>query len=240
MASNYKEWDFQLVDTRTRKPIDDDAGLYTVLTDGSPAEATVYSDDSGTTATLPLTMTDGRMTFYTDSTISAVDLSVLTNGGRAYFLDGVVQSAHRVDVDPERSDFTLVLPMTYNGASDAVVDTGFALLDSMLVKDVFIDVHTAADASGAILLDVGTSTDTDGFLDGVLMDVTGMAAIAEDLVSGSIGTLLASTTGPYVRKLHWRANATSGTSIVYANASSAATAGLSYIYMQYHRIPTRA
>jgi len=49
---------------------------------------------------------------------------------------------------------------------------------------------------------------------------------------------LANITGNYVRKLHRRANATSGANIVYTNATSATTVGAGYIYLRYDRIVT--
>jgi hypothetical protein len=142
-------------------------------------------------------------------------------------------------IDPTKMHHNLVIPYQVVGASEAIVDTGFDILANMLVKDVFPHVTTVG--TGATL-DVGTSTDTDGFLDGVSVATTGYVttAMEEALVSTSslIGALLAVATGTNVRKLHKRANATSGANIVYTNTTSSSTAGEGYLYVNYIRVPT--
>jgi hypothetical protein len=119
-----------------------------------------------------------------------------------------------------------------------VVDTGFDIGAGMLVKDMWL--HTTTLGTGAVL-DIGTSTDTDGFLDGVTVDATGFLVIQETAASAhQIGALIASATGANVRKLHKRANATSGANIIYTNTTSSSTAGSGYIYLEYRRVPTGA
>lgn len=238
MASNYVEWYIQLVNGRLNKPIDDDSGVYNVLTQNDPAEITVYSDDSGTSGSNPGTMTNGVIRFWTASSVTAVDISVLTSNGHAFFLEDVTQSDHRVVVWPDQTEYTLVIPYTYSGASATVVDTGFDQLANMLVKDCFIHVVTAGTG---FFLDIGNSTDTDGFADGAAASTTGypVTLLEEALVSTSslIGALLANATGTNVRKLSVRANATSGANITYTNTSDSTVAGAGYIYLTYRRIP---
>jgi len=238
MASNYVEWDLRLIDRRTNKPIDDDSGVCNVLTEDDPSEVTIYSDAQGTSASNPLTMTDGQIRFFTDSATTAVDLSVLTANGHSYFLESISQSDHRIVVDPDKTEYLLVLPYQVVGASETVVDTGFDLSANMLVKNCFVHVTTVG--TGAAI-DIGTSTATDGFVDGVLVTTTGYPAtlIEEALVSGSSlhGALLSNTSGGYVRKYHVRANATSGANITYINTTSSSTAGEGYIYFEYVRVP---
>jgi len=239
MASNYVEWYLQLIDGRTGAPINDDTGVYNVLTQNDPSEVTLYSDDTGTSQANPGTMTDGIIRFFTDSGTATVDISVLTANGHAFFLEDVgVNTHHRIVVWPDQSEYTLILPYTFSGASETVVDTGFDISANMMIKDMFIHVTTAM--TGGVL-DIGTSTDTDGFVDGVSAATTGYPAtlIEEAIVSGSSlhGTLLAETTGGYTRKMHVRANATSGSTIMYENTTSSSTAGEGYIYVVYRRIP---
>jgi len=236
--SNFAEWDIQLVSQRTMKPIDDDSGVYNVLQANDPSEITLYSDGNGTSASNPGTMTDGRFTFWADSATTSVDISVLTSTGHAFFLEDVSQSDHHIEVNTEKMENTLIIPFQVVGASEAVVDTGFDILDNMLMKDCWIHITTLG--TGAVL-NIGSSTTNGGFASGVSVAATGwpVTLIDEALVSGSslIGTFLALGTGTNVRKLHKRANATSGANIIYINTTSSSTAGEGYIYLTYLRLP---
>ena len=238
MASNFIEWRLQLVDARKNTDIDDDSGVYNVLTADDPSEITLYSDKYGTSGSNPGTMSNGEIHFWTADTVTSCDISILTANGQSFFLEDVTQSDGRVLVDTDRIEQTLIIPYQVVGASDTVVDTGFDLSANMVVKDVFIHVTTAG--TGAAL-DIGTSTDSDGFADGVSAATTGYPAtlLEEALVSTSslIGALLTVATGPYVRKLHVRANSTSGANIVYANTTASSTAGEGYIYLTFRRLP---
>lgn len=239
-APGYTEWTIDLFNTRTRTYIDDDAGLCNVLTENSPVEITIYSNDRGTSASNPITFTNGNIRFFTADTVTAVDLSILTSNSHAVFAESVAPSNHRIDINPDTIPQKLILPYVCVGASEAIVDTGFDLAANMLVKDVELDVCTLG--TGATL-DIGTSTDSDGFADGVAASATGfpLTLLEEALVSTSalFGALLAMATGTYVRKKHVRANATSGANIVYTNTTSSTTAGNGYIYLLFDRIPTR-
>ena len=242
MGLQLTEWSFELYERQSSgvdTPIDDDTGVINVLTADDPSEVTIYSDINGTTANNPLTFTDGRARFFTVNTVTSLDLTGLTAKGQAFFLQGVTPSNHRILVDRNEMNQILVIPYQVVGASEVVVDTGFDVLGNMVVKDVFPHVTTVG--TGATL-DVGTSTDPDGFLDGVSAATTGYVttAMEEAIVSGSglIGALLANATGTYVRKLHKRANATSGANIVYTNTTSSSTAGEGYLYITYLRVPT--
>jgi hypothetical protein len=234
-------WSLQLINASTMQAIDDDAGVYNVLTADDPSEVTLYSDRNGTSANNPGTLSNGRMEFFTLSSVASVDISVQTANGHAFFLQGVTPSVGRILVDPFRMKEVLVMPYQVVGASETVVDTGFDILSNMLVKDVFVHVTTAG-TGGALA--IGTSTTIAGFASGVSVGTTGypVTLLDEALVSGSslIGSLLANTTGTDVRKLHRRANATSGATIAYQNTTSSSTAGEGYIFLTYLRIPTTA
>jgi len=241
MSSGFTEWYLQLFNTRTRTRIDDDSGICNVLTDGSPVEISLYTTASGQTAAAnPLTFTDGAIRFWTVDTVTSVDLSILTASSHAIFAESVTPSQQRIDIDPDRMVQKVVIPYVIVGASEAIVNTGFTIAANMLIKDIEIDVQTVG--TGAIL-DVGTSTDTDGFADTIVVSTTGfpITVLEEAIVSGSglFGALLANVTGTYVRKKYVRANTTSGASIVYTNGTSSSTAGNGYIYLTFDRLPTR-
>ncbi len=239
-APGYREWFIQLFNTRTRTYISDSTGIINVLTENSPVELSIYSDDRGTAAANPLTFTGGAVRFFTADTVTALDCSILTATSHAIFCESVSESNHRVDVDPDRITYKLVVPYLVVGASEAVVDTGFDIAANMMIKDIEVDVFAVG--TGATLL-VGTSTVTSGFCIGVSVATTGIPAtlLEEALVSSSavFGQYLANGTGNYVRKKHMRANATSGANIIYSNTTSSSTAGSGYIYLLYDRVPSR-
>lgn len=236
------EWHFYLYERHAsgvETPINDSTGVINILTENDPSEATIYSDLNGTSASNPMTFTNGRVRFYTATSVTALDITGLTAKGHAFFYESVTPSVHRIVIDPTRMVQKMVIPYQVVGASEAIVDTGFDILDNMLITD--IELHVTTVGTGAAL-DIGTSTDSDGFADGVSAATTGFPTtlMEEALVSTSslIGALLTVATGPYVRKKHKRANATSGANIVYTNTTSSSTAGEGYIYLTYTRVPT--
>lgn len=237
MASRYTEYHVQLSNSRTGSPIDDDTGTYNVLTASSPAEVTIYSNDTGTSASNPGTITDGEIHFFTLSTVASVDLTVLTASGHAFFLEGLTPSQHRLEVNPDDwGEQKLVLQMTLPGASATMVDTGFDLPTASLVRDAFVHIVTVASDTD---VNVGTSVNTDGFLAAIDTSGTGMLGTVEDLTAGSIGVLLATSTSSAIRKRYVPANATSGRSIVWEQlSSSTVTTAYGYIYIIYDLMPT--
>jgi len=108
MASNYTEWYFQLFNRRTSRPISDSTGLFVVLTANTPSRATCYSDAQGTSLTQPATFSSGVGRWFMDSATTSVDVTMLAAGGQSYFLKGLTPSQHRVDVDPEKTNYQLI------------------------------------------------------------------------------------------------------------------------------------
>jgi len=235
-----REWYFQLFNTRTRGYLNDSTGVCNVLTDGSPVEVAIFSDQAGTAAANPLAFTNGVIRFWTADTSTSLDLSILTANSHAIFAESVVESMHRIDINPDLMCQKLVIPYSVVGLSELVFDTGFPINANMLIKDIEVDVFTAM--TGGVLL-VGTSTATTGFCNGVVASTTGfpITLLEESLVSTSsvFGTLLAIATGMNVRKKHMRANATSGAKVVLGNTTSSSTAGNGYVYLLFDRMPSR-
>src|SRR3970040_541198 len=124
---NLRHYFLKLVNTRTKRPLDDDSGDFQVYTAGAAARATIYNA-AGTqltqevvgTSFISRDMTDGTIEFYTDQSVSSVDVSILTAGGRAYFLKSLTPSQHRVDVDPEKENYTLVAAFNDKASSTPV------------------------------------------------------------------------------------------------------------------------
>lgn len=235
MASNYVEWQFQLFDLRLNRPISDSTGTCQVLTASSPAKLTIYSDAQGTSATNPLTFSNGQVRFFTDVATTSADISIITANGHALFLAGVTPSTHRVNVDPDRIDQMAVVAW-FATASGVVAGSGVALPQAARLVDAFLRVTTPA--SGATL-DVGCSTTVTGFLVGCTVEVTGYRVIDEGSTTlGARGTLLnnaITATQQNFQKMYTPANATSGVNIVWQN-TTAASAGTGYIYLRYHRM----
>ena len=261
----------KLVNTRTKRPIDDDTGVYQVYTAGSAARATIYNA-AGTqltqevvgTSFVSRTMTDGSLEFYTARSVSSVDVSILTAGGRSYFLKGLSASQHRADVDPEQTEFTLVAAFNDKASCTTVRPLGFKLRRGMVVKDVFVKV-TAAFAGAAAASNrysVGRSGNALGFLNNITLSSVGFKQ-ANPTVS-TTGVLLASRYGSnlaqfhasstagvdfYVRKSYIAATATASNNLVVKRQTGATLthsftntgvsgAGKGYIYYTYSLLPT--
>ncbi|RMG04685.1 MAG: hypothetical protein D6726_02905 [Nitrospirae bacterium] len=183
MGLQYNEFHIQLINARTGNPIDDDSGVYNVLTAGSPTEATIYSDPYGTSASNPGTISNGEITFYTDSSVTSVDISIYTASGDAIFLQGVTTQQQRVLVDVDKLEQTLVIPF---GASDNTeTDTGFTVVGPALIEDVFLKV-TTADSGETINFGLnGTTTnDPDGLVTGASVSSTGYVSLGPTVSAG--------------------------------------------------------
>lgn len=258
MSAIYTEFYLQLVNTRTKSTIDDDTGLYTVMTAGSPVAATCYSDANGTSLTLPGTMTDGVIRFFVAASVTTVDISVLTAGGQSYFIQALTPSQHRVDVNEDNTiQNTLILPYSMASACDALWDTGFDLVAGMKVKDVWLHTTTASTGNGLL---VGVSGTTSGFLATVSTTATGFKIhgspiytnatgsanyISSTQIRGSLlsewsyGLATASVAGA---KGYWSRKSylvTAATSLVYmVAATNSGGTGSGYIYIEYELCPT--
>lgn len=176
MATGFTPYSFQLVNKRTGRPVDDDSGQFIAYTVDTPVKATLYSDANGTSLTQPGTLSNGFGKFWTADTVTSVDVTILTSTGRSYWIEGLSPSQHRVDVDPEKSDYILQLGWAIKSAhGDGVVSAlGFQLQNGMRINDVFIQKQSAGTGVGAgLLVDFGVSGDPDGFIDGVTATVTG-------------------------------------------------------------------
>jgi len=177
MSVSYREWYFQLWDTQRKISIDDDSAKLIVLTADSPTSPTIYSDANGTSVSnavrTPRSFVNGTVRFWTDQSVTSVDLSLLTAKGEAHFFEDVAYSCHRLDINPFQRDHLLVVPF---GASDNTeVDTGLDLPANLLIKDALMKV-TTADATETIdfgILSSESGGDADGLLMAMAMDNLG-------------------------------------------------------------------
>jgi hypothetical protein len=236
MAANVTEWALQLIDGRTGRPIDDDSGKVFVITPGTGLKASI-TDESGTALTQPIAFTNGVIRFFTASSVTAVDLTGLSSTGHPLFIEDLTPSQHRYILWPNNDSSVLAIPYELNATvTGAVVDTGLDLTDNVLVKDVYIDALVVA-TGGA--LNVGVSTDADGFVVAQSVSTTGLKML-DHFTSVIFGALIhTSATSYFAPKKYRRADATSGARIVYQDTTSSTTAGSGFIYLKLDRVPSR-
>ena len=237
MASNYLEWQINLFDTRLNRPIADSTGLYLPITAGTSTSATCYSDAQGTSLTTPATFANGAGRFFTDASVTTLDLVVVTANGHSHYLRGLTQSNQRVNIDPDKIRQIMYVPFT-TGTSAAVVDSGLKLSQNMLVKDCYARCYTVG--STTALLSAGTTTGSvTGFLNAVICTVTGWLALTEATTStvtiNTRGSLLMANAA-FARQYHRPANATSGLSIIYQTDVTCTTPAQGFIVLEYERL----
>ena len=243
MSTLRNEFQVQLCNARTGNPIDDDSGVYNVLTAGTPAEATIYANKFTTTAAdNPGTMTDGEILFYTDDSVTTVDITGLTANGEPFFIAGLTQSQHRIEIDTDSlSDRVLVLPWTIDTSAVSATTTGFDLNALHVVKEIRVKVTTAGGTSN--ILNVGNSATVSGLFNAV-MSATGLvrreqfagvitanpvAATVSLTINGWNGvSMLYSTTNGTVPKPYF---AGAATTITFTEANQTGATGAGYIYM---------
>ena len=268
-----REWFIKLIDTRTKKFVNDDTGVFAVYTAGSPVlvqinksdgtdvkqEVTDLADDHRT-----LTMVDGTLRFWTNRSVSAVDVSILTAGGRAYWLDGTTQSQHRVDVDPHQQNYVLIVGLNDRASATNIRKLGFQLKKGMVVNDVFVNVvgtFTGVSATDNIW-NIGRSGQADGFLNGIALKATGLkiptldsstglvAAVqvrGTELIQYSTGGAAATQQGWITRVPYVAVTAVASNNLVARRTSTAVlvgtisaasnTLGKAYIYYSYTLLP---
>jgi len=270
MSQRDREYYLQLVNTRTKKPINDDSGDFQVYQPGTPVRQTIRSVAGATltqevvgTSYISRDMTDGQIHFFTNLSASLVDISVLTAGGRAYFLKGVTPSQHRIDVDPEKSEYILTVAINEKHSHTTVVPVGFRLRKGMIVSDVFVKVVTAWNGSAVAsnMENVGRSGDRDGLLDGIHLSSAGYKQAAP--VVSTTGVVTANRYGVdlakfhasstafvdfYIRKVYFAQTAVVSnnltisrvTATTHTGASFTVAAGKGYVFFVYRLSPLEA
>ena len=269
--NNKREWFVQLIDTRKKKAVNDDTGVFQVYTAGSAvrqaiynAQGTLLTQDRGSAGVgyVSRIMTDGQLSFYTNVSCSTVDVSVLTASGRSYFLKALKPSNHRVDVDPEQVDFTLIVPIDDRASSTILRSSGFSLRKGMIVSDVYmkvVQVGTGLSTVAAIKYNVGVAGDSDAFLVGLSASVTGYKLPVAKSTTGTIvaaqqyGTLLAkfktgnaTNFGTFVQRKYAVPTATVlsfARGAALTHTQTGITAGImnkTYLFVRYELDPTQS
>ena len=242
MSATFEEYDVQIINKRTKQYISDSSGVFNVLTTSTPAEATIYSDDKGTSGSNPGTMTNGVIRFWTDSSVTTVDVTGLTEDGHPFFIAALTPSQHRLEIDiEERANMQLVIPWTIAASAISGYNTGFDLNALHVVKEIRVKVTTAGGTSN--ILNVGNSATASGLFNAVL-SATGLvrkeqfagvitanpvAATVCLTINGWNGVcMLYSTTNGTVGKPYF---AGAATDITFKEANQTGATGAGYIYM---------
>lgn len=152
-----------------------------VMTAGSAALATIYATKEGsavTDRTLAAGVssgTDGEIRFWTDASVTSVDISIYTANGEAIYLKSVEPTVtHGVWIDRQQLTHQLVIPIAFNNNSET--DTEFTIVAGTLIEDILLSVETV-DAGETI--DVGTDGTTTN-------DPNGLIAAASIATAGFV------------------------------------------------------
>jgi|CXWL01.1.fsa_nt_gi hypothetical protein len=256
------KWSFQLVDVTqsyAQTSLDDDTGKVMVLTEDTPDSPTIYTDENGTTLTETggigvLTITNGRVSFFTAATVTAVDLSGITADGRAIGLNSVSSSVGRILVNPMGSRQTVAVPFGPNNNSEQ--DTGLDLPANCLMTAYNVSLRvTTADATETIdvgLLSGEAGGDANGFITvgdvgttgwrellpqitgGTTIDYVGTRYIGDLLATSITGADAVATVGGFTSK-RYRTDGTAK-SISYTGSAGSDTAA-GYVYLSWERLP---
>lgn len=256
------KWSLQLVDESRadcQSSIDDDTGKVMVLTEDTPDSPSIYTDENGTALTETggigvLTMTNGRVSFYTAATVTSVDLSGITADGRAIGFNSVSASQGRIIIRPGIAAQTVAIPF---GASNNVeTDTGLDLPSNCLITAYDISLRvTTVDATETIdvgLLSSESGGDANGFITAASVANSGFVELLPQITGGTnidyvgtryVGDLLATsiagadavaTVGGFTSK-RYRTDGTAKSITWTGSAGSDTAAG--YVYLSWQRLP---
>lgn len=189
------EFDLRLVDIhdQAKKQVTL-GGTYNVLQAGSPQKQTIYANDStSTAASNPGTISDGQLRFFCDSSVSSVDIVIYTANGDAEYIQGVQPNIHhRVEIDPNRREQILHVPLAFNVTETT---TGFTLIGPVAIKDVELWVDTIdATETVDVGLDGSTNDDPDGLIAAASVAAAGMVDLGPIVTVGGSESYFSSCT----------------------------------------------
>lgn len=257
------EWRFHLLDpsknVNVMPGIDDDAGKVVVMTEDTPDSPTIYTNATGTVLTetagvAVLTFTNGEIRFWTQNTVTALDISGITSLGRTFALNSVTPSQQMIPVNPLNAEQLLVIPF---GASNAVeTDTGFDLPANCLINPLGVKLRvTTVDATETVdfgLLSSESGGDADGFMTlasvanagfvelipqitgGVNIDFVSANFVGALLATSIVGADAVATVGGFTYK-NYRTDGTAK-SITYTGSAGSDTAA-GYLYLSFRLLP---
>ena len=225
-----REWYLKLINSRTKQWLNTTIN-YQVYNNNLPTRPSIFGLDGAENTNevqvtngifISETNTDGTVHFYTARSISALDLSVQTIGGRSYFLKNVNSSMHSLEVDPEKSEYMLTIAFNDNASVTTVRSLGFQLKLGMILKDVLVDIKTAFLGATAVsnTVNLGVSGNISGFYAGLKMSAVG-------LKDGYAATALSISTTGLVKTMKW------GTLLAHLDTGAAATINSTFFRKDY-------
>lgn len=256
MAAGYTEYYVQLVNKRTKAPIDDDTGKYIVMTADSAVLATIYSDAQGTApafvaTNVASTISNGIIRFWTASSVESVDITILTAAGQAIFVSALTPSQHRVEVDTEESEQLLIfpyynyIPLPYVSASitatASIWGNGLSIPSNTITKDCWVRTETLGTTQ---VLNIGVSGTPSGLLQAVTAAATGYHVCQRGLIASAgtatfyLGNLLCTVTA-FMDTPYPLGTATASTGALVFNTVTVTTlaAGTGWVYLKYDLLP---
>lgn len=140
----------------------------------------------------------GYVRFWTDTSVTALDISYVTDTGEAGYILGASSSNHMLTVDSTAQEYTYWQPIAWKAAA-TVTDTTVNIPGKLWIKDasLFVDVVDAGETVDIGILASETGGDEDGFLDGMNVANLGMVSGHGIITEGSTINHYLHTNGKY-------------------------------------------
>lgn len=187
-----RNWNFQLHDQHGKAILGSGGKAY-VAVNGDAAKATLY-DATGASLANPVTLTQGKVDFWTDDDTSKVDVYIQAPGGQFVVIHDLDASGPgKLTVDTNQRHQTMVIPFAIGDTTaNTETNTGFTVPSGAAVLPTpLVDVLTLDDTE---TIDVGTlssdSGDADGFMDGVSVGTAGVKQGSLATGAVTLGVLL--------------------------------------------------
>lgn len=226
-----REWMFAIHDQATGQHLRGTTatGWMYVCTAGAVSPPTIYCDPRGNVAlsatangtgvlanTLAVVyIADGYCRFWTETSVTSIDISWLLATGESGFAKSVTSSRHLLPVNTNAGQpYILAVPFLFI-ASSAVQDTQLDLPADLCIYDANIDTVTT-DASATVdvgFLNSGESGDEDGLLDGMSTTSSGLGVPAGVITNDTVVDYVADTLGKYGALLASYIDGASATSV---------------------------
>jgi len=192
--------------------------------------------------------------FFTQSSVTALDVCGITTDGRTFALNSVTPSQQMIPINPLVSRQLLVIPWTFS--DNAETDTGLDLPSNCIINPLDIRLRvTTTDATETIdfgILSSEANGDANGFITAASVANSGFVELLPQITGGTnidyvgtryVGDLLATsiagadavaTVGGFTFK-NYRTDGTAK-SITYTGSAGSDT-GFGYVYLNFSRLP---
>lgn len=211
------EWYFAVHDAGTgqyKTNLTTGSGWMYVCTAGSVAPPTIYTNERGSVAltstnagagvlvnTLALVyITNGWCRFWTETSVTSLDISFLMATGECGIYRGATPSTHMLYVNTNYAGpMKLWVPFAFEATGGSAIDTKLDLPADLEILDAGCLV-TTADAAETVdfgFINSGESGDEDGLLDGMLLTNTGFVSPNLIITNGSSADYYTDTNGKY-------------------------------------------